>query len=542
MCVCVCAESEKENVPIAHTPSPSSKHPKSKAPASTEAQNDTMQRFPTAHVKDCDDGETASAQEDGLKTVSDTTEWIGAPGLEDSVSEDDPTLAMRLLQVPVVEDAHESSCAWLRTLTEDASSLYEPIRQHHELFASAEDKESSTSWQSRLDVWGSSLTDIGAEFYDEADSLNVKELTNEAPLQHAPQLKRLPLDETVPSVPAPLLSHESARILAKIYRKNAACILVQDSSGGSNIFKALPAPSKLSAWHAAYSDIPAAISRSEQHGLHQLLMPTGPSSRDNNAPSDALQHIVACAAQTLQRICSSLGTLPPRPLTSILLNIPSVWTHDCFASLAAANRFEESFERTQIPVDSSCINSGLIVEEELDGEDHLPISHSKATQEAELNALTATESARTRSTTMFVMSDQTGRATTEDLVQGFLGITSNHVAVAEQESRSTAPAPSEPTKAKGAHQLQLPIEHLARPVLWDLARKKVIRVNSSSIQCALETLSLELLESVIHQQQVTVKRISENPSAFTHDAIIDACSSFRQAAWLHTLRYLEQAR
>ncbi|TYZ60293.1 hypothetical protein PybrP1_007259 [[Pythium] brassicae (nom. inval.)] len=134
---------------------------------------------------------------------------------------------MRLLQVRVADDPREGSCAWSRKLSEETSGRYEQILRQHDGTASAVDGEDSASWQRTLDGCGSSAADIGVERYYEARCFNnVKEVAMEqVPLQHAPQLKRLPLDEAVLLVPAPLLRDQSARILAKIYRKNAACIL-----------------------------------------------------------------------------------------------------------------------------------------------------------------------------------------------------------------------------------------------------------------------------------------------------------------------------
>ncbi|GMF54963.1 unnamed protein product [Phytophthora fragariaefolia] len=80
------------------------------------------------------------------------------------------------------------------------------------------------------------------------------------------------------------------------------------------------------------------------------------------------------------------------------------------------------------------------------------------------------------------------------------------------------------------------LQKIARPALWDLMRKKLIQAGGASIKNVLDCIALETLEALIYQQYRTVKKMSQNPSAFSSEDIVEACTSLRQAVWLHTLR------
>ncbi|KAI9921579.1 hypothetical protein PsorP6_001206 [Peronosclerospora sorghi] len=82
------------------------------------------------------------------------------------------------------------------------------------------------------------------------------------------------------------------------------------------------------------------------------------------------------------------------------------------------------------------------------------------------------------------------------------------------------------------------LQQLARPSMWDLMRKKMIHVDKTSFQCVLDCVSLKALEAIICNQCLKVRKMSLNPSGFSSTEIIEVCASLRQAAWLHTLRFV----
>lgn len=414
-------------------------------------------------------------------------------------------------------------------------------------------RDDFAAWMNSIEVEQTTgLIDTSAKDYIQCRHSDAEYTVSKRASRQVMQLKRLRCDEEVLSSPTPHLQHKSTRILATMYRRNAACaLLIRETGVSLEVFKVLPTPSRLSAWQATYSDTLAAnTSRaySTQHGLHQLLMPLRVTNQDEKAPSEALTRILDAAKQKLQVTRCSSNALPPRPMITILLNIPSLWTQDAFVATTADDHFKESFQWRQSPPPNadhqaeiadnhSTTETGAVLDSretraEVTSEPQQPV-------EPTLSETVAEAQPTTRSSAMFLKSDNAERATTEDLVAGFLEITSNQLTVTD--TRLAPPSSSDVEQVKGGYKAKLPIDHLARPVLWDLARKKIICVNPNSAQYSLDTLSLELLESIVHQQQLTVKRISENPSAFPHEVIIDACQSFRQVAWLHTLRYTQFA-
>ncbi|KAG1693930.1 hypothetical protein DVH05_022852 [Phytophthora capsici] len=82
------------------------------------------------------------------------------------------------------------------------------------------------------------------------------------------------------------------------------------------------------------------------------------------------------------------------------------------------------------------------------------------------------------------------------------------------------------------------LQQFARPAMWDLMGKKLLKVGGPSFAHALDGVSLETLQAIIYQQLPKVKQMSLNPSVFTTDETIEVCASLRQAIWLHTLRIL----
>lgn len=81
------------------------------------------------------------------------------------------------------------------------------------------------------------------------------------------------------------------------------------------------------------------------------------------------------------------------------------------------------------------------------------------------------------------------------------------------------------------------IQQLARPAVWCLMTRKLLRIDSKHTHKILEKINLETLELIVLQLQSRIQQIIMNPSGISHSDLIENCSSFRCAALLHTLRY-----
>lgn len=105
-----------------------------------------------------------------------------------------------------------------------------------------------------------------------------------------------------------------------------------------------------------------------------------------------------------------------------------------------------------------------------------------------------------------------------------------------RERQTLTPQPSDiqdPANALGGS-----LKKLARPALWELARKKLLVIRDVSMQQALASVDLGKLQAIICQVLGKINSIRLNPAVATHEEVTEACTSFREALWVHTLRYV----
>lgn len=461
-----------------------------------------------------------------------------------------PSPTLKRLELSTMQDVVPGR-RFIESLSRQSDSFFErsiAASNFLECALSSDRCDNAIAWMSALEPKDSSEWGVCAEEYPAIKHYGQAEETIKSGQGQHQKPKKIKHDRAVLQVPVSFLRTASASILKKVVRKNAASVLIQEPDK-MDFFK-IPQVAQVTMrswnpWQFSFAEISSdsTIKSNSDPQMQQLMMPSRLSHEDEKKPDDAVMRVIDSGKQILQMIHSSSASLPPRPLTSIMLNIPSLWSLE-IVSGGAATRFHEVFEWKQIPdkAEETILDDTGKRESCSSKEDELVQDPSEATPEIKIIAEETKKIAKTplaaevQQSRMMLLMPDTGPATTEDLVSGFFGATANQLVIAEQKAAPTSTTFNIIEEVRMDHQKRLPIEHLARPVLWDLARKKVIRVNPNSVQCALEALSLELLESIIFQQQVNVKKISKNPSAFSHEDIFDACTSFRQSTWLHTLR------
>jgi hypothetical protein len=104
-----------------------------------------------------------------------------------------------------------------------------------------------------------------------------------------------------------------------------------------------------------------------------------------------------------------------------------------------------------------------------------------------------------------------------------------------REERTSTP--QQPDDHKLGQTLEDSLNKLARPALWELARKKLLVMRNVSMQEALATADLGKLQATICQLLGIINNIRLNPDVATHEEVVEACTSFREALWVHILRY-----
>lgn len=441
---------------------------------------------------------------------------------------------------------------FIESLSKQSDSIFEHSIATSKLLGCAVSTDRSDNviaWMSALEIKDPSKWDYCAEEYSVVQHCEDQaEQTIKSGQDQQLELKKIKHDGITLQLPDTFLRSESASVLKKVVRKNVASALIQEPAK-IDFFK-IPQVAQVAMrvwnpWQFSLADTSSGstMSSSSDPQIQQLMMPSRLSHEDDKKTEDAVVRVINSGTQILQSIHSSSASLPSRPLTSILLNIPSLWSLECVSGVKddrfgeviewtrAFDRVEENNQNDAGTLENCSLKESEIVKRFIEAAPDIKVITEK-TKKAEKPPLIAEIQ---HPKTMLLMLDA-GPATTEDLVSDFFGTTSNQLVIAEQKAAPSRATCDTNKEVRLDQQKRVPIEHLARPVLWDLARKKVIRVNPNSVQCALEALSLDLLESIIFQQQANVKKISKNPSAFSHEVIFDACTSFRQSTWLHTLR------
>lgn len=82
------------------------------------------------------------------------------------------------------------------------------------------------------------------------------------------------------------------------------------------------------------------------------------------------------------------------------------------------------------------------------------------------------------------------------------------------------------------------LKRLACPVLWELARKKLLKIQDVPMQHALEAADLGKVRATILQLMTKLKTAEHSPPGADQGAVIELCTSFRETIWVHTLRYV----
>ncbi|ETM46530.1 hypothetical protein, variant [Phytophthora nicotianae] len=341
------------------------------------------------------------------------------------------------------------------------------------------------------------------------------------------------------------LYDESSMLLRKIDRANVQMLLLKKDIVVPNVFEA--------DWGRSLLEMRPPRSSVE---LQQLLLPFELVRCDDARIIDAPSEIVSLADSYLRSL-----RRPDISLTRAAMNIRSVWNTaivtNRLATLVAEERPSAVPQPTEPepPFSSAPRNSQLdrMVPERAGVSEPIsnyPVPESRSDL---LNTKIRNDGRRIAKQTnqpltvaakLKVIAEDNPPSTDYFLSDGFLQCTwsepPTEVEVGDVVVREEANTCDSNEDLKRDQLLQ----QLSRPALWGLMRKKLLQVDQTSFQHALNRVSLEALEAIILQQFQKVKSMSLNPSAFSSFEIVEVCTGLRQAAWLHTLRIVSitQAR
>lgn len=321
------------------------------------------------------------------------------------------------------------------------------------------------------------------------------------------------------------LYHESSKLLKKMIRANAQVVLRVKDVVVPNVFE--------SEWGRELYDIRPTENSGE---LQQLLLPFDLVRDDDAKVVDAPSKLVSIAdsyLHSLQRTDISL--------TRASMNIPYVWNHavalNGLANLVAEElktvvtqpKSPVSSSSTPVPLQAVGIGPKAVVTAP-------PVSLSAQRHNEHNGLLPEVGLLPSTSAKLAVTAEDSHLSTDYFMSDKFLKCNWSEV---PEEINSIDVTPREDVNSnysKEPLKYDQLLQQIARPALWDLMRKKLLQVDGTSFQRALNRVSLETLEAIIYQQFREVKEMSLNPSAFSSIEIVEACASLRQAAWLHTLR------
>ncbi|CAI5727457.1 unnamed protein product [Hyaloperonospora brassicae] len=267
--------------------------------------------------------------------------------------------------------------------------------------------------------------------------------------------------------------------------------------------------------------------------IQQLLLPCELVRHDEVRVLAAPSTIVALAdahLHSLQRTDISL--------TKASMNTPCVWNHAAALNGLAklvAEKLSEVGTQSKLPASYTCGSASVPLHADDNRENPATPPATKKNEDQSdpssraslARLLLANKASPVDLSTDYLLSDKFLRCAWSERSPD--GTSSSKITSTNDVS------PDPPKEDSTFNQL---LQQIARPALWDLMRKRMLRVDESSFQQALNGVSLEALEAIIYKQCHEVKKMRVNPSAFASTDIIEACATLRQAAWLHTLRII----
>lgn len=424
---------------------------------------------------------------------------------------------------------------------------------------------SSSSTMTFFQVWVTDTVDltfrteidqIHSSSQDESEKKKYVTLREKSSTQYKklPQKFRLDPDYLFNGAPDAALEKQSVEILKKMIRCNAQVSLLLHPDSSLDIFYVMQ--KQIYTWNLMYgvlagSTVKSSSLDSKNFMLQQILFPAHVAREDDSMLDAACESIIVKAHQFLTNLIQLSRV--PTPSTIITSEISSLWNQKGFQNTGAdwiqENPTWETSYKSK-PVSKVCdlldtpeaMPAGQMPILLENGQNEKNVSlrdkeHQVISSEIEDKKMDLEKVIGTEPNERFI--DDIPIAT-EDLVSSFFRIEERNESVSadigDKLSRRCEDE-ANPLQDQVPADKKL-IYQLTRPVLWDLVRKKVMRVDAVNFQVALDQISLDVLEAIIFKLHAKVKQLSLNPSTVSHEEIVDACSSFRQVVWLHSLRYI----
>lgn len=388
--------------------------------------------------------------------------------------------------------------------------------------------------------------------YQAVDEQECSALQEKASMQSAslPQKYQLDSDKLHIGVPDVALKKQSVEILKKMIRCNAQISLLLQSNSSLDIFNVMK--KQIFTWNLMHGEIAGdAIKPSSEGMLQQILLPSCIAREDNSRLDSACETVIVNAQQMFRELMQQFKVSTASKITA--LEISSLWDEENIMN-AGADWIQEKPE-WDIPSapKPACPVPDVVDELQVEQPAAMPKFHEnqgdnqetsrRNKQQHDISSKTAKvqildDKAETNLEANAKFVDDTP-ISTDDLVNSFFCADESNVIVTADQDKEPSRHSEKVTNSKQDQvETDKLVYQLTRPVLWDLVRKKVMRVDPVNIQAALNQISLDVLETIIFKLHAKVKHLSLNPSKASHEEIVDACSSFRQVVWLHSLRYI----
>lgn len=365
-----------------------------------------------------------------------------------------------------------------------------------------------------------------------------------------PQKYRLDSDYSYMGIPDAALKKQSVQILKKMIRCNAQISLLLQPKSSLDIFNVTQ--KQIYVWHLMHGVLAGGATKPSSEGmLQQVLLPSCIARGDDSKLDGALETIIVNSQQIFRKLMQEFKVATASEIRT--LKNSSLWNEESIKNAGADWIQEKPKWEIFSEVKLACLVPDVMDESQVKQAAAMPMVHINQSNEqklsqgnngrheisanmVEVQKLNDKEENRLETDAKFLNDIP---ISTDDLVSSFFCVgKSNELVLVEKnhESPRRCEKLTNSNQDQGLTDSKL-IYQLIRPVLWDLVRKKILRVNPVNIQVALNQISLDVLELIIFKLHAKLKDFSLNPSIASHEEIVDACSSFRQVVWLHSLRY-----
>lgn len=381
-----------------------------------------------------------------------------------------------------------------------------------------------------LDEWYGSASDFAylrRRLQQLAPSIHPKQSQEPRPAR----LRRvLDISMTIRESKHDFLGEQSAAIFKSVLRKNLNTMFIADM----DVPDILQGELVMTALHhmQTESDIGGTSTN-----LRQVILTPRLLAEDEAKLKAAPGRIIAESDRLLKAL-----VLSPISLTRATMAVPSFWRQQSVLTCLPDYESEERHANSAIETADTSpekINDVLAVVAKAG--DPATVAKDGVDQNASKQASHAAESpgnSTARSPALKLKDIPDSEAVGTDYLLSDMFMRCDWAGESMQTNGERTSTPPQPDDHEVGKTLEDNLNRLARPALWELARKKLWVIRNVSMQEALATADLGKLQATICQLLAKTNNIRLNPEVATHEEVVEVCTSFREALWVHTLRYV----